>query len=529
MSSDANETRSRYSRRRFLVRAGAGAGAVAVGGGISSAFANPVAAAPARSQFVTTDPQHFGRLFPGLNAFSPASNGVKKSLIALGAQGGLLDAQDQLSAGPIALITNPALSLNNPDNPAHTAGTHFFGQFVDHDVTFDTSSKLGVPTDPLTSPTGRTPSLDLDSVYGAGPAGTPALYDTPTDPAKLLIGSVGSSRISPRTAGGTAIIGDPRNDEHMMVAGLHCAFILFHNRAVDDARANGASTWQDAFAQARRFTTWHYQWLVLHEFLPLVVGQRWSTTCSPGAGGSTPPPSAGIHAGGVPGRLLPHGPQHGPALVQSKPEGRRRQPVLRLHLRPGPERHDLRADRPSRRLPRGASVHRLADLLRLRRRPSQAQQADRQHISTPLFTLPLGAIASHDQPTVAAAAHAAAPPDLGLPSGQDIAEAMGVDPIAKQDLRELKPYDFDKSTPLWYYMLKEAELLEDGLHLGPVAGRIVAEVLIGLLQTDPNGYLVVKPSWQPTLGASGSFKMTDFLTYAGVDPATRHSQQPSYA
>jgi len=58
------------------------------------------------------------------------------------AQGGLLDAQDDLSAGPIALITNPALSANNPDNPSRTAGTTFFGQFVDHDITFDTSSTL---------------------------------------------------------------------------------------------------------------------------------------------------------------------------------------------------------------------------------------------------------------------------------------------------------------------------------------------------------------------------------------------------
>jgi hypothetical protein len=152
------------------------------------------------------------------------------------------------------------------------------------------------------------------------------------------------------------------------------------------------------------------------------------------------------------------------------------------------------------------------------------------HISTPLFTLPLGAIATGDQPTVLPQRNLLRQLTWSLPSGQAIATEMGVTPISKQDLSELKPYGFDTSTPLWYYALKEAQLLAGGLHLGPVGGRIVAEVLIGLLQSDPNGYLVVNPSWQPTLGsAPGSFKMTDLLTYAGVDPATRHAQQPLYA
>jgi len=182
---------SRYSRSGFLKRVGAGAGAVAFGGGVAGAFSRPVEARPAQSLFASTSAQTFGRLFPNLEPFAPVSNGVTKSLLALGAEGGLLDAQDQLSAGPIDLITNPALSVNNPDNPTHTAGTTFMGQFIDHDITFDTSSKLGVTTDPFTSPNGRTPSLDLDSVYGNGPAGSSALYNS-KDPAKLLIASGGT-------------------------------------------------------------------------------------------------------------------------------------------------------------------------------------------------------------------------------------------------------------------------------------------------------------------------------------------------
>jgi len=103
-----------------------------------------------------------------------------------------------------------------------------------------------------------------------------------------------------------------------------------------------------------------------------------------------------------------------------------------------------------------------------------------------------------------------------------VAGAMGVTPLADADLGELQPYGFQSSTPLWYYVLKEAELVEDGLHLGSVGGRIVAEVLLGLLQSDTGSYLVRKPRWTPTLSSAGSsFRMKDFLTFAGVDPSSR--------
>ncbi|HSH59137.1 MAG TPA: hypothetical protein VK988_05740 [Acidimicrobiales bacterium] len=74
--------------------------------------------------------------------------------------------------------------------------------------------------------------------------------------------------------------------------------------------------------------------------------------------------------------------------------------------------------------------------------------------------------------------------------------------------------------------MKEAELVESGLHLGPVGGRIVAEVFLGLLQLDAGSYLNARPNWRPTLRTragvtTGDFPMVDFLTFAGVDPAAR--------
>lgn len=97
---------------------------------------------------------------------------------------GVCLARDALERGPIDLIVDQALPANNRDNPFHTAGTTFLGQFLDHDMTFDTTSRLGQPTPPETSPNARTPALDLDSVYGGGPISQPALYNpSRVDPA----------------------------------------------------------------------------------------------------------------------------------------------------------------------------------------------------------------------------------------------------------------------------------------------------------------------------------------------------------
>jgi hypothetical protein len=104
---------------------------------------------------------------------------------------------------------------------------------------------------------------------------------------------------------------------------------------------------------------------------------------------------------------------------------------------------------------------------------------------------------------------------------------MGIPPLSNSELAELQTIrpSFVESTPLFYYILKETQLREDGLRLGPLGARIVAEVFIGLLQLDPDSYLSVQPNWLPTLpthdGPPQSFRMIDFLTFAGVDPTSR--------
>jgi hypothetical protein len=510
----------RLSRRRFLGAVGASAGAVALDP--ASVVAAP-GHAPCAHASSAAGADHFGRIFR-LPPFAQQSPKVEAALRELGKPGGLLDAADPLAAGPKALIVDLSLSANNPNNPSQTAGTTFFGQFLDHDVTFDATSRLARATNPADALNFRTPALDLDSVYGAGPVAQQELYD-PGDHIKLKVESGGAFEDLPRRADGAAIIGDPRNDEHLIICGLHCAFLLFHNRAVDHVRDQGRLSRQpDVFAEARRLTTWHYHWLILHEFLPQIVGQK------------------------MVDEVLRHGRRHyrprlGEAFIpvefqtgtyrmghsmvrpsyRANLAGDNRQPFFGFIFDPSQESRadpdDLRGgSRASRRFIGWQTFFDFGD-----GEVKPNKKIDTK-ISTALFTLPLGAIATHDAPTALPQRNLLRHLTWQLPSGQRVAHTMGVTPLAPADLQELAPLGvgFERSTPLWYYVLKEAEVVADGLHLGPVGGRIVAEVFIGLLQTDPGSYVATKPRWQPTLPSkSGAFRMTDFLTFAGVDPQSR--------
>jgi hypothetical protein len=97
---------------------------------------------------------------------------------------------------------------------------------------------------------------------------------------------------------------------------------------------------------------------------------------------------------------------------------------------------------------------------------------------------------------------------------------MNLPALTPTQLEALTPFGMEKSTPLWYYILKEAELMENGLRLGPVGGRIVGEVFIGLLKADETSYLAARPNWTPVLPSAtpDDFRITDMLTFAGVVP-----------
>ena len=112
-------------------------------------------------------------------------------------------------------------------------------------------------------------------------------------------------------------------------------------------------------------------------------------------------------------------------------------------------------------------------------------------LSTPLFNLPRVTIPGVGGPTSLPQRNLLRHFTWELPSGQRIAREMNAPSLSRGDLAELQPYghDLDSSTPLWYYILKEAEVMEDGRRLGLVGGRIVGEVIIGLLQLSSRSFL----------------------------------------
>ena len=315
-----------------------------------------------------------------------------------------------------------------------------------------------------------------------------------------------------------------------MLAGLQAAFLLFHNHAVDHVRAQNPSiSNDDAFAEARRLTTWHYQWMILHEFLPLIVGQP------------------------IVNDVLKSGPRfynplHDRAFIpvewqivyrfghsmvrpsyRANMKGDNGEPFFGMIFDPAGEGSadpvDFRGGaRAPRRFIGWQTFFNFGGAFSADVRPNKLIDTK---ISTPLFHLPLGAIASGTPPVSLMQRNFMRHLTWQLPSGQAIAREMGAPQLSSADLGELQPIatSFVQSTPLFYYTLKEAEIVEKGNRLGPVGGRIIAEVFIGLLQLDPQSYLKVQPNWVPTLPTQGgtpdSFRMIDFLTFAGVDPTSR--------
>ena len=181
------------SRRRLF----GAAGATAAGALIATPGRAKAAAPEPEPALVHTmvRPDRFGRLFD-LKPFAEPSPKVIAALKALGAPGGPMDVRDDLAAGPLNLILNPG---PNGDNPTHTAGMTFVGQFIDHDLTLDATSPLATPTRPEATINRRSPAFDLDSVYGSGPFGDPVLYEA--DRMRLKVGRRGDYEDVPRLPG----------------------------------------------------------------------------------------------------------------------------------------------------------------------------------------------------------------------------------------------------------------------------------------------------------------------------------------
>jgi len=401
------------------------------------------------------------------------------------------------------------------------AGMTFFGQFVDHDITLDASSAIGTVIDPRSIRNIRTPNLDMDCVYGDGPDATPHLYH-PKHDGFMLFGRKDSPLDLARNCHGRALIGDPRNDENIIVSQIQGAFICLHNILMTESEKGGkthddicscaqmnvrSEAWEHyippklkGFEEVRRFIRLHYQWLVLKDLLPAFVDEKV------------------IH------ETLKHDPFH------------HKGPIMPAEFSGAAYRFGHATVQAKYRLKKGGNHVDLFKMLGFSPRDpgsdiemaqffdvtgSQAQKALPVGIkmASTLFKLPDnivgGGLKWGDLEISKAKAKKLALRNilrdrtaLQLPSGQQVARKLGCKEVKVPDI--LKKHHITK-TPLWYYCLQEAETLGKGKLTG-VGGSIVASVIIRLLKHDPESVLNT-PDFKPWKGFGSNFSMGSLMAY----------------
>jgi hypothetical protein len=438
--------------------------------------------APARTGGAPLAAGRYMRLFPELPALA-----IEPQLLrAIGRAGGLSDATNGSSCEARTIA----------------AGRPVFGQYLAHDLTAD-RSPLTHHDDAELLMNARSARLDLEPLYGEGPVANPYLY-TRHDPARLLLGRSGPGREDdlPRNPEGVALAGDPRQDTHVLISQTHVALIRAHNRLVGRLREDGVPD-ADLFDEARRALTWHYQYVVLHDYLPETIGEKRAA------------------------RLLEQGPRH------FRPEGAVAIPLEfadaayrfghsqirdRYQLQPGGPALKLMPDligfRPT---PADRVVHWPLLLDVPGQPPAQRARAIDGRLPNSLIHLPAditGTVDEDDQASLAVR-DLLRGPATGLPSGEAVARQIGEVPLALEEIG-LAGLGWPGETPLWYYILREAAVREDGERLGPVGSLIVGEVLLGVIDADPSSQRSVDPGWRPSLPSRqpGRFTLTDLLAPA---------------
>lgn len=440
------------------------------------------------------------------------------------------------------------------DNPNIPAGFTYLGQFADHDLTLDLTSIGEKVADPAATQNFRTPALDLDNMYGLGPDGSRHLYARGTkggngkDPSpKLLIGRTinvpfvigppitGDHRNDlPRNPEGFALIGDHRNDENLLVAQTHLAMMKFHNKVVDRL-ADAGTPDADLFLKARQTVTWHYQWMILHDWVerltePGIVARilhdgrkfyRFKTT-----------PYMPVEFSAAAYRL-------GHSMVRPSyshnriftPGGLTEATLELLFSFTGLSGNivgELAPDAITAPLPIPVlssnwiiDWRRFYDFTPNANPPGVPLNHSRKldpFIVPALHTLPGGGGSLPFRNLRRGVI-------LRLPSGQDVAHAMNIpNPLTPDEIASgpdgavAKAQGLHTRTPLWYYILKEAQLRGNGERLGPVGSTIIAEVFVGLVHGDHDSYLWQQgATWKPDLPSAtpGEFHMTDLLRMVG--------------
>ncbi len=422
----------------------------------------------------------------------------------------------------IHALAQTMLEANTPDNdnPEVPIGITFLGQFIDHDLTLDATTLFGQQQDPQAITDFRTPNLDLDNLYGAGPGVSRHMYDVrmpDTDnPVKLLLDPDRDFDL-PRNTSNSALIGDLRNDENFLVCQLHLAFMKFHNAVVDLYRSTNAAKYaglhgnMQLFKDASQTVRWHYQWIVVHEFLPAILESS----------------------------VLKDVRENGRKLYLWKEQAnypfmpvefstaayRLGHTMLRQDYQINVTMKADLFDLPVFGSPRIDSSYKLDFKFFFDypgQPPAQRSRKFDAKITAPVFQLPF-IDPKQDPPVSLPERNMLRAKVFGVPSGQEIAEQM-----VKRGIHLPKIYSnadlgidgisgLEDQAPLWFYILKESEFKPtNALRLGPVGSRIVAEVILGLLTDIPGNYLHDNPEFKPTLPSAqpGRFRIVDLLNFA---------------
>ncbi|MEU8231550.1 heme peroxidase family protein [Actinoplanes sp. NPDC048967] len=497
-------------------------------------------------------------------------------------KGGTIDATvlEKVATAMTVAPTAPAVQPVSADPPV-PAGFTYLGQFVDHDLTLDnTATALGEHVTVNELLQGRSPALDLDSVYGRGPGDRDDDRFYAPDKLKLRVGitaaiGTGGTNVNlngydlPRVTQGStkaerqrALIPDHRNDENLIVAQTHLAFIRFHNRVVDQLADNGVPS-AILFERARHTVVRHYQWMLRTDFLPRIVdreivedvfttGRRFFEV--PGDG-HTNGHQRYAKAGDTPTMPIEFSVaayRLGHSMVRAAYDWNRIFSGTRGSLRllftfsgtsgnfdpANPDVNDQESGL-FERLPTNWAVdwRRMYDFATEAGRPDLAPPAGvniAQRIDTllvnPLAGMPKGTFGGNgtNPPAIQlnlAFRNLVRANMVELASGQQAAEFLGVTPLTAEQiiggtdagavltaLNDDERNAFAARTPLWFYILREAEL--NGGRLTGVGGRIVAEVFHRAMEGSRIS-IVRDPSWRPTLGPDAdTFRMVDLLLFA---------------
>jgi hypothetical protein len=425
------------------------------------------------------------------------------------------------------------MMLDDPnDRPTGTpfAGYTYLGQFVDHDLTFDvTPLRLAGKVSVEDTPNFRSPRLDLDQLYGGGPTVSPYLYrrDSPRGAERFLIGVTSSTRLdsytfeaSPndlaRNSQGIALTSDPRQDENLIIAQLHVAFLKLHNLVLEWLEQGKLKSPSLAgatpFEQTRRLVTWHYQWVVRHDFLQEILDPKIFKLLSddrPKDSHQNQRDFAIPVEFSMAAFRFGHSMVRDEYFINEKHDGANLKELLQLTGAGGGVCPSLPAD--------WVIDWQRFFFIGAGRDSTRASRAIDTRIAAGLHGVPTSVIRLFSAAPASISASADETSDLpvrtlvrgartGLPIGQDVAKDLRVPlPLSCGEIAQgphekiLTNYGFDKETPLWYYILKEAELRNKGEKLGWLGSMLVANVISQALWADPDSYLSVDPSWVPTL------------------------------